>query len=134
PADAWLDLEATAAAIDEAEAALRAGDAGRAFGFAGVAYAIANRPFLAGDDGVWVETQRATLERQFLRALDCLARIWLAAAEPVHAVELATQALAIDPYRESSYQLLMQAHAACGNTPEAIRVYHRLRDLLEREL
>src|SRR5438552_9087845 len=107
PADAWIDLEASAAAIDEAEAALRAGVAGRAFGFARVAYAIANRPFLAGDDGVWVETQRATLERQFLRTLDCLARIWLAAAEPVHAVELATQALAIDPYRESSYQLLM---------------------------
>jgi pentatricopeptide repeat protein len=47
---------------------------------------------------------------------------------------MANQALAIDPYRESSYRLLMRAHAACGNTPEAIRVYHRLRGLLDREL
>jgi DNA-binding SARP family transcriptional activator len=134
PADAWVDLEATTAALDEAEAALRAGDPGHAFGFAGVVYAIGNRPFLAGDEGAWVATQRTALERQFLRALDCLARVWLTTAEPIHAVEMASQALAIDPYRESSYQLLMRAHAACGRTPEAIRAYHRLRDLLDREL
>jgi DNA-binding SARP family transcriptional activator len=134
PAETWVDLEAAAAAIDEAEGALRAGDPLRAFGFAGVTYAIAPRPFLSGDDGAWVESQRRTLDRQFLRALECLAKIWLATGEPILAIECATRALAIDPFRETSHQLLMTAHAATGNRGEAIRSYHRLRDLLVEEL
>jgi DNA-binding SARP family transcriptional activator len=134
PADTWVDLETTARAIDDAEGALRAGRPDAAFGPAGIVYAIGNRPFLAGDDGAWVEAQRAALGRQFLRALDCLARIWLGSGEPVHAVEMARQAVSLDPYRESSYQLLMRAHLACGNRPQAIRTYHRLRRLLLDEL
>lgn len=134
PSSAWVDLEAATTAIDEAESALRNGDPRRAFGAAGVVYAIANRPFLSGDDGAWVESRRRALERQFLRALDCLSAIWLASAEPSLAIETATQALAIDPYREATYRLLMRAHQACGNRAEAMRVYRRLRNLLADDL
>lgn len=134
PVETWVDLEATSSAIDEAEGALRMGDLQGAFGHAGVVHAIANRPFLSGDEGEWVEAQRRALERQFLRALDCLSQIWLKTGEPILAVETGTRAVMADPYRESSYRLLMRSHAACGNRAEAIRTYHRLRGFLSEEL
>ena len=54
--------------------------------------------------------------------------------EPGLAVETAIEAVELDPFRESSYQLLMQAYAANGNRAEGVRVYHRLRGLLAEEL
>ena len=42
--------------------------------------------------------------------------------------------MTLDSCRESSYQLLMRAHSATGNRAEAVRVYHRLRELLTDEL
>ncbi len=134
PSDVWVDVEAAASAIDEAEGALRAGDPRHAFGPATVAAAIAKRPFLWGDDGEWVESQRGKLQRQLQRALECLSIVWLSSGEPQLAVEAATEAVALDSFRESSYRLLMQAHAAIGNRPAAVRVYHRLRELLAEEL
>jgi DNA-binding SARP family transcriptional activator len=50
PADTWLDLEHATNSIDEAEGALRAGDAARAWSHANVVVIIARRPFLAGDE------------------------------------------------------------------------------------
>ena len=134
PATTWVDVEASTMAIDEAESALKVRDLQRAFGAAGIVHAIASRPFLSGDDGEWVQSQRRMLERQFVRALDCLSNVWLAMGESVLAVETAARAVTADPFRESSYLLLMRAHLATGNRPEAIRVYHRLRDLLVAEL
>ncbi|HJX61756.1 MAG TPA: bacterial transcriptional activator domain-containing protein [Dehalococcoidia bacterium] len=134
PGDAWVDLGAAASAVDEAEGALRAGDPRRAFGPATVASTIARRPFLAGDEGEWIDSQRRKLRRQLLRALDCLAEIWLSTGEPVLAVEAAAEAVGIDPVRESSHRLLMRAHTAAGNTAESVKSYHRLRELLAEEL
>ena len=107
---------------------------GRVLGPATVATTIARRVFLAGVDGAWVSSQRARLERQLLRGLDCLAQMWLASGDPGLTVETALEAVAIDTFRERSYQLLMQAYAASGNGAEAVRVYHRLRDVLEADL
>lgn len=134
PADTWVDIEEATVALDKAEGALRLGDPGTAFGPATVAAAIARRPFLSGDNGRWAESQRDKLRRQLLRALDCLALVWLAADEPHLTVEAASEAVSLDPFRESSYQLLMRAHGASRNRPEAVKVYHRLRGLLAEEL
>ena len=49
-------------------------------------------------------------------------------------METASEAVSIDPYREKSYQLLMQAQTADGNSAEALRTYHRLRELLAADL
>ncbi len=134
PAETWVDLEAAAVAIDAAEAALRAGDPKRAFGPATVAATIARRPFLSGDDGGWVGVERRKLKRQRLRALECLATVWLSAHEHAFAVEAAAEALALEPLRESSYRLLMRAQAGAGNSAEAVMTYQRLRQLLVDEL
>jgi DNA-binding SARP family transcriptional activator len=134
PAGVWVDLEAAANAVDAAEAALRADESRAAFGPATVAVTIARRPFLSGDDGGWVARERAKLERVRVRGLDCLARVWLAAGEPQYAVEAAAEAVAVEPLREASYRLLMQAHAAAGNRAGAMRSYHDLRERLVGEL
>ena len=133
PADAWVDVEAAVRAIDAAEQALRSGDAKAAFGPATVAACIARRPFLSGDDGGWVVRERTKLERVRLRALECLARVWLANDEPLLAIEAAAEALTIGPLRESSYRWLMHAHAAAGNPAEAVKAYQQLRTQLASE-
>lgn len=136
PKDTWIDLEAVTSAVDNAEGALRSGgaDPQGVLGPATVAVSIARRPFLSGIDGEWVESQRRKLERQLLRALDCLSTMWLRIGEPSLAVETATQTVALDPFRERSYQLLMHAYDASGNKAEAVRLYHRLAEILAAEL
>ena len=134
PTDAWIDLEAGAAALDHAESAVRAGRFDDILGPATVASSIARRPFLSGIEGDWVESQRRRLERQLLRSLDCLSKMWLASAEPGLAIETATQAIDLDRFRESSYQLLMRAYASTGNRAKAVEAYHALRQVLRDEL
>src|SRR3970282_654781 len=92
PPDTWVDLEAAALTIDDAEGALRAGDPRRAWGPANVAVAVARRPFLSGEQGEWVESQRRKLERQLLGSLACLGKLWLSTQEAGPAVAATTQA------------------------------------------
>jgi DNA-binding SARP family transcriptional activator len=47
---------------------------------------------------------------------------------------VAREAIDLEPDRESSHQRLMRAEAALGNRAEAVRAYHRCRDLLREEL
>ncbi len=130
----WVDVEAVTCAVDEAEGALRTGNMRRAWAAALVAVTIAKREFLLGIDGEWVDSQRRKLQRQLLRALESLCRSWLWNREFALAVEAGSQLVALDVFREASYQLLMRAHAANGNRAEGLKVYHRLRALLADEL
>ena len=134
PADVWIDLEAGTSAIDRAEAALREGHPGQVLGPATVTATIARRSFLPGLSGFWAESQRGKLERQLVRALDCLTEMRLSTGESSLAVESAIEAVALDPYRERSHRLLMRAHAQSGNRASALNAYHSLRLLLAEEL
>ena len=134
PPDGWIDLEAAASAVDQAEGALRAGEPQRVLGPATVAASICRRPLLSGVQGEWIDLQRMKLQRQLVRALDCLSNMGLAIDEPNIAVEASLEAVALDPYRERSYLLLMRAHMANGNGAEALNAYHRLRKTLEDDL
>lgn len=134
PPDAWIDIEEAVAGIHRAEAALRAGDRDNAWGWAAVTYHVGTRPFLAGEEGAWAAKRRAELGDLFLRALDCLGEVHIAAGDPVLAVRHAEHALQLDPWRETSYQQLMRAHAAIGNRSAALRTYERCRQLFAEEL
>ena len=46
----------------------------------------------------------------------------------------AEQTTALEPFRETGYRRLMEAHVAAGNRAEALRVYERCRRLLAEEL
>lgn len=134
PGDTWIDHEAAADSIHEAEAALKAGDPARAYGPSAVAHHIARRPFLPGEDGPWIEASRDKLGSILVRALECRAEVYLWNGEYSLAVEAARDAVALRPFRETGYRLLMRAHLGAGNAAEALRVYGRCRELLSEEL
>jgi DNA-binding SARP family transcriptional activator len=134
PRDAWIDVEAARAALDEGEGALRRGSPPAAWGAFNVAVTVARRGFLAGEDGAWVEERRRDLERLLVRALDGYAEVALAIGQPALVVEAAHEALQLDPLREPSWRTLMRGHDALGNRPEALSAFHRLKGLLREEL
>lgn len=134
PAGTWVDHDAAADGIHAAEAALRSGDHASAYGPSAVALHIARRPFMPGEYGQWVEQRRARLTSILVRALECRAEIYIRNAEHLLAVEVARDAITREPFRETAWQLLMRAHAAAGNTAEALRVYERCRSLIADEL
>lgn len=134
PRGTWVDHEAALDAIHEAEAALRAGDASRAYGPSAVAHHIARRPFLPGQDGEWFEGRRDRLAATLVRALECRAEVYLWNGEAPLGVEAAREIVRLRPFRETGYRLLMRAHTAAGNAAEALRVYERCRTLISEEL
>ena len=134
PHDSWIDHEVAADSIHEAEAALKAGDPGRAYGPSAVAHHIARRPFLPGETGRWFEERREKLASLLVRALECRAEVYLWNREFPLAIEVAREAVALRPFRESGYRLLMRSHAAAGNAGEALWVYEQCRALMSEEL
>jgi peptide/nickel transport system substrate-binding protein len=135
PEGAWVDVLAAANALREAEAVLAAaGDLESAKAAAMRAASVARRPFLPGEEGSWVEEKRRELTDVRSRALRCLADASLGLGNASAAAKWAEEAIALEPFRETGYRRLMEAHAAAGNRAEALRVYERCRRLLADEL
>jgi DNA-binding SARP family transcriptional activator len=134
PSNGWIDVEAAMASIHSAEGLLKAGKWRQAWPAAEVAYHVSRRPFLAAEDGAWIEGQRERLRTIFARASECLAEVYLRNGEPLVAVDVANQLVAAHPFRETGYQMLMRAHAAAGNRAEALWVYERCRKIISAEL
>lgn len=134
PPGTAVDLEVAAGALDRAEGAVRAGDPRRAWAPAQVAGSITARPLLPGVAGAWVEAERAHLRRLRVRALDCLAEVWMQTGEAPLAVQAADEVVGLEPFRETGWRLLMRAHEAAGNVAEALRAYERCRRRLVDEL
>jgi SARP family transcriptional regulator, regulator of embCAB operon len=95
---------------------------------------VGRRPFLAGEDGPWVRRKRIQLRELNLRALDCTVECSAANGELAEAIQAAEDALAIEPFRETTYQRLMRVHDRAGNRGEALRTYQRCRAVLAEEL
>ena len=134
PADTWIDHEVAFDAIHRAETELRAERPREAYGPSAIARRICERPFLPGSEAEWIENRRIKLRRVLVRALECRSEVYLWNGEHPFAVEAAREATVLEPFRESAYRLLMRAHAAAGNTAEALRVYERCRELIADEL
>jgi YVTN family beta-propeller protein len=134
PETAWVDVNAAAAGIREAEAALADGDVEHAKVVALEASSLAQPQFLPGEDGSWVEEKRRELAAIRRRALNCLADACLQSGQETEAARWAEESLALDPFRETAYRRLMTAYAAAGDRAEALRVYDRCRRLLADEL
>jgi DNA-binding SARP family transcriptional activator len=134
PADVVVDTEEAAAALAAAQTAVETGDAAQADAQARQATEVAARQFAPGAVGVWVERRQAELRELHLSALEVRAHAALAVADWQAAVTVAEEALALDRYRESAYQLLMAAHAGAGSRGEALATYERCRRVLAEEL
>lgn len=134
PPDTWVDVEAIAHEIDEAEGSLRAGYPTKAWGHANVAIAIGRRPFLPDFAAPWIEARRTDLRSCLARGLQCLSAVSAATGEPSLAVRYAAELVALEPFRETGYQSLMRLHHAVGDRAEALRVFDRCRTVLREEL
>jgi SARP family transcriptional regulator, regulator of embCAB operon len=134
PSDVWIDLEHAANSIDEAEGALRTGDAREAWSHAVALVIIARRPFLPGEEAPWIEARRARLRSLLVRGLHILSQITAINGEHALAVQYATEIIDLEPFQETGYRHLMQMHAEMGNRGEALRVFGKCRELFKEEL
>jgi SARP family transcriptional regulator, regulator of embCAB operon len=134
--DAWIDLEAAGVAVHRAESAVALSEWVQAWAPARTALYVANRGFLPGFEGPWIDERRRWLDDVRLRALECVgtAGLNMGGTELATAERAGRALVAAAPFRESGSRLLMEALAARDNVAEALRVYDALRVLLREEL
>jgi SARP family transcriptional regulator, regulator of embCAB operon len=136
PRDAFVDVEAAREALHRAESHVAAGEWAESWGPAGVAYHVARRPLLQGEDRPWLEEWRRRLEEVHLRGLECVAEARLGLGGPTlpQAEDCARRLIELAPYRETGHRILIEALERRGNVAEALLAYDRLRVLLRDEL
>ena len=134
PEHGWVDLDAARSAAHEAETLLAGGDADGAVRAAFVTRLITARPLLPGQSGPWLEHCRRRLAELRLRALECSARGQMARRAPGRAIRDLHLALELEPLREPTWRLLMDAHAAAGDTASALEAFARCRRALRDAL
>lgn len=136
PAGTFVDVEAAAERLHEAESAVALGDWTRAWAPARAALHTTKRPFLPEVDAPWADEVRRDLQDTRVRALECVAEtgLGLGGAELAAAERAGRALIELAPFRESGYLHLMRALATRGNVAEAVRVHERLRLLLSDEL
>jgi DNA-binding SARP family transcriptional activator len=132
--DGWLDLDRAAEAAHDADADLAHGNPARAAANATVTCIICSRPFLPGAYGPWTLHQRDRIRDLHLRARQCLAEARAAIGDFTRSAQAAELALALDPYREPTYQRLIRSRALAGDRLGAASVFLRYRRLIETEL
>ena len=136
PRDTFVDVEAAREALHRAESHVAAGEWAESWGPTGVAYHVARRPLLQGEDRRWLEEWRRRLEEVHLRGLECFAEARLGLGGPTlsQAEDCGRQLIELAPYRETGHRILMEALERRGNVAEALLAYDRLRVLLHDEL
>jgi SARP family transcriptional regulator, regulator of embCAB operon len=134
PPNSRVDVEDAVRFVEDAESAWRVGNRDVALPSAATAATLARRPFLPAERGLWIERQRDDLRATLLRALDLLAQGLTGGPYEHDAVRYTKEALALDPYRETSYVQLMRLHMGRGNRAEALRAYEQCRAVLADDL
>jgi len=134
--DAFVDVEAAFEAVHRAESHVVNAEWAEAWGPSGVAYYVASRPLLQGEDSLWLDEWRRRLDDVRLRGLECFAAtsLGLGGQTLPRAEECGRRLVALAPYRETGHRILMEALERRGNNAEALLVYDRLRVLLHDEL
>ena len=133
----------SACSIDVVEfeaAAVRAADAEKKGDFTTAREALEEAARLYQDDLLpdlydeWLQAKREQLRQQHVEVLGRLAALLEIAGDYAGAIRHATRLVAIDPLRETSYQLLMRLHDRNHDRSSALRVYHQCMRTLRREL
>lgn len=89
---------------------------------------------LAGETAEWALDEQEWFRQEWLQAMDRVGERLIDAGHCGRAVQVAQAASRAEPLRESAHRLLVRVHTSQGNLIEAIRVYRRYADLLQREL
>ena len=82
----------------------------------------------------WVTVERSRLRDRFVSMLRQLTDALLARGDHDEAILVGRELVRRDPFDESSYRLLMRAHAAAGDRAGAMRTYHECASVLQQEL
>ena len=82
----------------------------------------------------WAQPYRRNLIRARLEGLEGGASAALALGDPPQALDLAEQAVALEPLRESAHLLVVRALASSGDAAGALAAYERMRKRLLEEL
>jgi DNA-binding SARP family transcriptional activator len=82
----------------------------------------------------WVIFERERLRQRLLHALEALSRMLAQGRRYAQAIEVALEAVRVEPLRESAHRTLLEAHLAEGNLVEARRIHCDYWDLVRREL
>lgn len=101
---------------------------------AAVPAAVNALELLPGWDDDWVLADRQRFRERLLTAMDGLGRRLVAADRCAEAVQVALAAVTVDPLREATRRVLVEAHLAEGNWVEARRSLLDYRQVLHREL
>ena len=136
PDGAWLDIEVASEALHRAEAAVARHDWPGAWAPGRVAQHISVRPFLAAENGDWIDEQRRRLDELHLRSLELVAEacLHIGGGELATAERAARAATARAPYSDSAHRLLLQSLEARGNPAQALLAYDTFRLRLRDEL
>lgn len=89
---------------------------------------------LPGWSDPWIESEREQLRQIQLVGLELLAGHRLADRCPDEALQIAMDAAAAEPLRESAQRIIVRAHLAMGNYHRAVAQFERYSDLLDDEL
>lgn len=130
----WVDVEDAGLQLASGERALAAGRTADAIAQASSAREVARRPFLPGDDSVWLESVRSDLREIEIAANAVLADAWAEQGDTRPAVEASEEEIRLDPIRESAYRRLMKLHASSGDRGQALRAWERCKQMLAAEL
>ena len=130
----WLDLDAAADALHNAQADLARDNPVAAIAGATVTCMICSRPFLPGQYGPWTLGQRDRINDLHLHGRQCLAEARALIGDFERSAHAAELALSLDPYRETVYHRLIRSRALAGDRMGAASVFNRYRRLLRTEL
>jgi DNA-binding SARP family transcriptional activator len=133
--NAWVDVVAYRSLAMEAQAMLRAHEYARVVALAREAESLYLKDFQAHDDGsCWAMEVRSELANMRQTVLADGAESAVKLRWMRDCIDLANRALAADPCFERPHRSLMQAHAALGETEQALRVFEHCRGMLAEEL
>ena len=82
----------------------------------------------------WIATRRESLRDLYLSLLSELGRMFEALGDTEQAIDIYHQLVAIDPTAEHAHRALMRLYTLKGYRQRALQQYHRLREILDREL
>jgi len=129
-----IDIEEFDRLVAEGDAARRAREQDRCIACYEAAIKLYRGEFMRGCYDEWAEEQRSYYNEQYLHMLETLAMAAFGQKELPRALQLASQILRDDPYREDIHCLVMRTHAAQGNRAAVKEQYETLRALLRKEL
>ena len=130
PEPVWVDVEVAEGALARAR---ETGQPAQRLAAAREAAELLEPGLLPGHEAEWLREARDATERVRVEALEVAAAA-ARALNPALAEELAREAVAAAPFRESAWVALIDALQARGNLAEALQAYEQIRQRLRDEL